>query len=379
MNDQATLSRRLFAQLLGAGAATAAVAPPLFGANTYSAQRPLASDTGVVRINSNENPYGPSPAALRAITAAFPLVWRYPDETADLLIADLAKAHGIGPEYFALGDGSSELLKLAASAFTDASRRLVMADPAFEAIGSGAAAAGASIVKVPLDKRFAHDLAKMREVAGEPKGAGLVYICNPNNPTGSITPKDEVRAFLDALSPKTIVMVDEAYFHYASSGEYESVIPLVASHPNLIVLRTFSKIHGMAGLRLGYAVAQPALLEKVTDQGAWDSVNIMALAGARASLADSAHIADQKRRNSETRAWTIEALEKLGFHTIPSEANFIMVDTRREVKPLNAALRARKIHVGRVFPAMPNHMRVTIGTPEQMRAFVKGFATVTAS
>jgi histidinol-phosphate aminotransferase len=377
MNQQFALSRRMFAQLLGAGAATAAVAPAAVAANSISSPKPALPESGVVRLNSNENPYGPSPATLKAITAAFPLVWRYPDETADLLINDLARFHGVGNELFALGDGSSELLKLAACAFTDPSRRLVMADPAFEAIGFGAATAGAEIVKVPLDKRYSHDLARMREVTNEAKGAGLVYICNPNNPTGSITPKDELRAFLDALSPKTVVIVDEAYHHYASSSDYESVIPLVPKYANLIVLRTFSKIHGMAGLRLGYAVAQPALIEKVVDQGAWDSVNVLAMAAARASLADTEHVAVGKRKNSETRAYTIEALEKLGYHTIPSEANFIMVETKRDVQPLINAMRAKHVQVGRRFAAMPQHMRVTIGKPEEMRAFVKGFADVT--
>jgi histidinol-phosphate aminotransferase len=247
----------------------------------------------------------------------------------------------------------------------------VIADPTFEAIAYYARATRAETVKVPLDAVYAHDLTKMTAANG-----GLVYLCNPNNPTGSITPKQGVRNFLDALPSSTMVLIDEAYHHYVESADYESTAPLVAVRPNLIVSRTFSKIYGMAGLRCGYAVAQADVIRKLRDQAAWDSTNVIGLAAAQASLSDAKHVADGKRRNSETKRDLVTSLSKLGYSVIPSDTNFIMIDTRRDVKPLIATLRGRGVQVGRLFPSMPRHLRVTIGTPDQMRQFLDTFRSV---
>jgi histidinol-phosphate aminotransferase len=378
MNELRTkLSRRTFAQLLGAGAALAAAPPlakPLLAANNA---RPVAvkeATDAVIRLSANENPYGPSPAAYKAMTEAFNLSYRYPDEGTDLMIGAIARFHGIPSDQILLGDGSAEILKLAASAFAGSGRKLVMADPTFEAIGHYASVANPAVVKVPLDAAYAHDLEKMAAVPD----ASLIYLCNPNNPTASITPKAAVRAFLDKVPAKTIVLVDEAYHHYVESADYESVIPLVASHPNLIVARTFSKIYAMAGLRLGYAIAQPAVLDKMVMHSTFDSINIMAIAAGRASLLDTKHVEEGRKRNRETRAHVVAELEKMGHHTIPSHANFIMTDIGREVRAFGSAMRQRGVEVGRLFPALPHHLRLTIGTPEQMERFLSVFRQVTA-
>ena len=198
------------------------------------------------------------PKALQAITDSFGLACRYPDEHNNVLIDKLAKLNNVNRDQILLGDGSGEILKLCAETFTGPQTgKLVAADPTFEAILSNASANGAEVVKVPLTSSFAHDLPKMLAAAK----AGLIYVCNPNNPTASITPKDEVRDFIAKTPPETMILVDEAYFHFADSPEYESVIPLVKEHPNLIVSRTFSKIYGMAGLRCGYCVAQKETIE----------------------------------------------------------------------------------------------------------------------
>jgi histidinol-phosphate aminotransferase len=207
---------------------------------------------------------------------------------------------------------------------------------------------------------------------------GLVYICNPNNPTASITPKDEVRDFIARVPNDTMVLVDEAYFHYAASPEYESVIPLVGEHPNLIVTRTFSKIYGMAGLRCGYCVAQNRAIERLRERQAWDSTNIMGIAAAKASLDDSELVPKGRRLNAETRTFTISELERMGYKTIPSQANFIMFDAKRPVVPLIATLKQRKVQVGRLFRPMPNHMRLTIGKKAEMEAFLAAFRAITA-
>ena len=369
------ISRRKFAQLLGAGAAAAVVRPALsFAKPTQSAAMPLA-EGGVVRLSANENPYGPSPKAFEAITDSFGLVCRYPDEHNNLLIDKLAKLNGVNHDQILLGDGSGEILKLCAETFTGPQNgKLVAADPTFEAILNNASSNGAEVVKVPLTSSFQHDLPKMLESAK----AGLIYVCNPNNPTASITPKDELRDFIAKTSPQTMILVDEAYFHYADSPDYESVIALVKDHPNLIVSRTFSKIYGMAGLRCGYCVAQKETIDRLRRNQMWDSVNCMALAAATVSLDDLDHVPNGQRLNREAKTFVTSELDKMGYEQIPSQANFIMFDCKRPVTPLIQAMKERKIHVGRLFPALPNHMRLTIGKKAEMESFVSAFKQVTA-
>lgn len=402
MAESFAISRRRFAHLLGAGAAYAVSQR---GTSLGSSLRPVeraldfAGVPGVVRLNSNENPYGPSPMALKAMTDAFSLAWRYPDEHADLLIETLAKINGVNRDQILLGDGSGEILKMCASAFTGpmSSRnsrpvplarptrggalaftpgrgKMIVADPTFEAILNHARVNSAEIVKVPLTKDFSHDLAKMRAAARE----GLIYVCNPNNPTASITPKKEIREFIAQVPRRTMILVDEAYFHYADSPDYESVIPMIKDQPNLIVARTFSKIYGMAGLRCGYCVAQHETIQRLRPHQTWDSVNVMALAAAIASLSDSDQVTNGRRLNSETKRELVQELDAMGYQHIPSQANFIMIDAKRPVRPLIDALKQRGVQVGRPFPTLPNHLRVTIGKQREMEAFLSAFRQVIA-
>jgi histidinol-phosphate aminotransferase len=389
------LSRRRFAQLLGLGVAaaggaglTAAVparAAALGRWGLASSGAPLRAVpsagagkavSGVVRLSSNENPYGPSPAAFDAMRGAFDLAWRYPDEHAEALVEDLARLHGVEATQVLLGAGSSEILVLAAVAFTAPGRPAVAAEPTFEALPHHARSHGAEALAVPLTADFRHDLPRMLAAAPDP---GLLYVCNPNNPTATITPKAELRALLGKAPERTLVVVDEAYFHFADSDDFESVIPLLAAHPNLVVTRTFSKIYGMAGLRCGYAVAQPAVIARLRQHQAFDSVNVLALAAARASLHDAGQVSRGQRLNREAKAAVCAELDRLGFAYIPSATNFMMIDLRRPVAPVIQALRQRNVEVGRVFPALPHHLRVTIGTAEQMQAFLAAFGQVMAA
>jgi len=292
-------------------------------------------------------------------------------------------------EQILLGDGSGEILKLAAAAFTNHDKKIVLANPTFEAIGRHASVARAEVVKIDLTANYGHDLAKMLAAANgagsvtastngaaSADSAGLVYICNPNNPTASITPKAELADFLAKLSPATTVLVDEAYHHYVESNDYESLIPLVKQYPNLIVARTFSKIYGMAGLRCGYCITQRANIERMRTHQTWDSVNIMALVAALASVKDPEQVNRGRKLNSEVKKSICAELDALGYRYIPSHANFMMIDLRREVRPVIAALRTRGVEVGRPFPALPNHLRVTIGTAPEMKAFLSAFREV---
>jgi len=371
-----SVSRRKFAQLLGAGAAATLVRPRLSFAKPTQPNTTSSTAGGtVVRLSANENPYGPSPKGLQAITDSFGIACRYPDEHNNVLIEKLAKLNGINHDQILLGDGSGEILKLCAETFTGQQRGpLIAADPTFEAILKNAAANGAEVVKVPLTNSFVHDLPKMLTAAR----GGLIYVCNPNNPTASITPKDELRDFIAKTPRETMILVDEAYFHYADSPDYESVIPLTKHHPNLILSRTFSKIYGMAGLRCGYCVAQKQTIDRMRPYQMWDSVNIMALAAASASLDDPDQVPNGQRLNSEAKMFVTSELARAGYKTIPSQANFIMIDCRRPVVPLIKAMKEQNVHVGRLFPALPNHMRVTIGKKTEMETFVSAFKQVTA-
>ena len=398
------LTRRKFAQLLGAGATYAVAQRGVsWGAPLRAADTPrhfTFTPAGVVRLSANENPYGPSPMALKAMTDAFSISCRYPDEHADVLIAALAKLNGVDRNQILLGNGSGEILKLCAAAFTGSleagnnrpvellprSRggalpsfipgrgKLIVADPTFEAILNHARVNRAEVLKVPLTGSFSHDLPKMLAGANQ----GLIYICNPNNPTASITPQKEMREFLDKVPRDTMVLVDEAYHHYAESPDYESVIPLVKNHPNLIVARTFSKIYGMAGLRCGYCVAQPEAMQRLRPHQVWDSVNIMAITAAIASLEDPDQVTNGQRLNRETKKFVTEGLSALGYASIPSQANFIMVNVKREARPIIGALAQRGVQIGRPFPALPNHLRVTIGKRPEMETFLSAFRQVTA-
>jgi histidinol-phosphate aminotransferase len=370
-----SISRRKFAHLLGAGAAAAIVRPRITLATERAATKTASTGSVVVRLSANENPYGPSAKAHAAMNGSFDVCCRYPDEANDVLIEKIAKINGVNHEQIVLGDGSGEILKICAETFTGPTQgKLIAADPTFESILEYSKANGAEVMKVPLTSSFAHDLAKMGAAAQK----GLIYICNPNNPTASITPKNDLRDFIAKTSPDTMILVDEAYFHYADSPDYESVIPLVKDHPNLMVARTFSKIYGMAGLRCGYCVAQPETIKRMHPFQMFDSVNIMALVAASASLDDVDQVNNGRKMNSEARTFTLTELEKLGYKSIPSQANFIMFDCKRSVVPIIKAMKEKNVQVGRLFPALPNHMRLTIGKKSEMEAFVNAFKQVMA-
>ncbi len=369
MGQSPQVSRRMFARLLGAGAALAAV-PFDLRSGTEPAAVP---EVGPLRLSYNENHYGLSPSARAALASLSDSAWMYPDEHEEALRVDLARANGVKAEWILLGNGSSEVLQLAALAALSPSRSVVMANPTFELMAMHAAAVGAKIVKVPLTTDWAHDLPTM--VKASP-GAGILYICNPNNPTASITPKEVIRQAIVDLSPSTMIIVDEAYAHYASNA-FESMIPLVQKHENLIVLRTFSKIYGMAGLRCGFAVAQPSTIARLQKRQAANDMNLAALLAARASLKDDQYIVESRRRNASVRAATTKKLTEMGFRTIPSEANFFMVDLGRDLRPVRAAMRDRGILVGRPFSPMIHYLRVTIGTEPQMRRFLEALGEIT--
>ena len=366
------ISRRTFAGTLGAAAGAALLDSPLVRRTAEAATGRRARPLDAVLLNSNENPYGPSAKALEAAAKAAPN--RYPDGLEEEVRAAIAKHHGVAPEQVVLGCGSSEVLRMADMAFSGPGKRVVAAEPTFEAVLMFAKVLHANGVKVPLTADFRHDLPRMAEACDG--STGLLYVCNPNNPTGTIVSGDEMAAFASRVQAETTILVDEAYHHFVEDPRYRSSCELIAAHPNVVVARTFSKIYGMAGLRLGYAIGPEAKIAAMAPYASWSNTNSAVLAAALECLADPDLVPRQKKTLNDTRRWLVSELAKQGRRTMPSETNFVMIDVGGDVAPVIQAFRARKILVGRKFPSLPNWLRVSIGTRPQTEAFVSALGEI---
>jgi len=367
------ISRRHFVTACGATAAAAALTPRL-GGSRAEASLPLGAPDDLIQLNANENPYGLSPKARDAMIASAAIASRYPDGQEDEVRGAIARHHGVPTARIVLGCGSSDILRMADAAYLGGGRTVVAAEPTFEAVLLYAGVMQVSATKVPLTKDFRHDLRKMADACNET--TGLVYICNPNNPTGTVVGREEMTAFLARVPPKTIVLVDEAYHHFVEDPAYGSAIELMGRYPNLVVARTFSKIYGMAGLRLGYAVASEANAQIIGRQASWNNVNAAGLAAALAGLSDPDLVASQRKLFTDTRKWLCAGLDREKRRYIPSQTNFLMIDVRSDVAPIIRAFRERKILVGRKFPSMPNWLRVSIGRRNEMEAFLAALREV---
>jgi histidinol-phosphate aminotransferase len=359
------ISRRAFVGTLGFAAGAAMLDASSARAAAENDRQPETASP--ILLNSNENPYGPSPKALAALVAANPVANRYPDDAEDGMRTAIAKHHGVTPEQVVLGCGSSEILQMADLAFTGPGRKAVAAEPTFEAVLRFAKVLRAQPVTVPLSADFRHDLGKM--AAACQAGAGLVYVCNPNNPTGTIVSGDELARFASSVPTSTTILVDEAYAHFVEDPSFRTALDLVAKHPNVVVARTFSKIYGMAGLRLGYAVGSKERVGELAKYATSSNANAAVLAAARASLDDPDLVSRQRRLLNDTRRWLVAQMNREGRRTIPSHTNFVMIDIGGDVKPVIQAFRDRNILVGRRFPSLPNWLRVTIGTTDEVKTF----------
>lgn len=368
-----TFSRREFGRAVGAALSTAAIVPKLASAAPHP-RRPRGVSEDVIQLNSNENPYGPSPRALDAMTAAQQVAARYPDALEDLVVEEIARLHGVAPENVILGCGSGEILRMADMAFLGPGKSVVVAEPTFEAVLSYAEITQAKAVKIPLTADYRHDLRKM--AAACDSSTGLVYVCNPNNPTGTVVTKDEMDEFFSRVPPTTVVLVDEAYHHFVEDPRYASAFVWWGRLPNLVIARTFSKIYGMAGMRLGYAIASRENIAALRRHRLWNNTNAVVLEAALASLEDTGHVPRHRKLNNDTRRWLCAEFEKDGRRYIPSEANFVMVHVGGDVAPVIQEFRKRNILVGRKFPSLGEWMRVSIGTRKQMEAFLASFREI---
>ncbi|MCU1303367.1 MAG: Periplasmic aromatic amino acid aminotransferase beta precursor [Candidatus Sulfotelmatobacter sp.] len=358
-------SRRSFLQFSAAAAALQIVSEPMLAA---AARKSVPMDA--IMIDSNENPLGPSQPARDAISAIIPQGGRYLDNLTDDLIHTFAQQEGLNPDHVHAFPGSTPALHFGVIAFTSQQKSYVTADPGYEAGMFAASHSNARVVKVPLTKTYAHDVKAMLAAAPD---AGLFYICSPNNPTGTLTPHADIEYLVENKPKGSIVMVDEAYIHFC---EAPSTLDLVKAGKDIVVLRTFSKTYGMAGLRCGFAVARPDLLDKIMERAGWNFMPVTALVAASASLKDSNLVPERKRINAAIRRETFQWLDRNGYSYIPSESNCFLLETKRPGKEVIDAMAQQKIFIGRIWPVMPTSVRITVGTHDEMQQFQTAFQKV---
>jgi len=382
------LTRRTFVQTVGVGAAAAYIGARGRENAIWSAFEPTleAVEPGVICLSSNENPLGPGPQVLDAVKTAFgptgALPGRYSGSARDLIDA-IAKKQGVKPENVVLGCGSTQILRSATHLFTAKDKALVGTIPTYEECAGYAEMMGHPVRPVALDSNFKIDLDKFADAA---KGAGLVFYCNPNNPTATYVGARATREFLQKVtreSPDTYVLVDEAYFDYVTDPDHDTHIPIAVDNPHVIVARTFSKAYGMAGLRIGYAIGHVDTIKKMAE---WDagsgtsSLNVLAMrAGIAAIQRDAAEIAAERARNKDVRDFTMKWFADRGMTPTDSQANFMFVNIGRPAKDFREACAKQGVKVARDFPPFEKtHCRISYGTMDEMKKAVTVFGDVLA-
>lgn len=369
------MRRRAFLQAglaATAAAATAAVPDPdaaVARARGLAGRWMLRDQDSILRLNSNENALGPSESARRAILDGLGESNRYTHPVVAELLPELAAHHGVREASIVLGNGSTEILRMAVAATVGPGGKVVVADPTFEHVERYAVPFGLGVAKVPLTPDFAHDLDGMRDAARGSAGTVLVYICNPNNPTGSLTPSGDVESWIREAPENVVFLVDEAYFEYVNHPDYRSALPLALERPNTMVARTFSKIYGLAGLRLGYGLAHPELARRIGAFTGFSNLNQMGLRSARACLEDGPWLQQSLAANESARSVTYRVLDELALERIPSHANFVMHRVPGDIQEYVRRMRTLDVWVGRPFPPMTGYNRLSFGLPEEMKRF----------
>lgn len=371
MQHTAGLSRREFGRVVAL--LTAGATLPFYNESTLAQDlKAIASiPPDAVRLNANENPMGPCPAAIEAIRELVPQGGRYLFDQTRVFVETLAATENLPVTHVQASAGSSDPLHRSVIAFTSPDRPLVTADPGYEAPEHAAKFMGAKVIRVPLRKDYSHDPTAM---ASADPSAGIIYICNPNNPTGTLTPDKDLDWLVDNLPKGAVLLLDEAYTHFAGC---KTRADLVASGKPVIVLRTFSKLYGLAGLRAGACFAQPETLNRLSrySQGIMPTTGISA---AIASLQASDLVPTRRKIVADTRAETFKFLDKHGFSYVPSVSNKFLLDVKQPGERIAAAMRKDKVFIGRTWPSWPTYVRVTIGTPQEMEKFQAAFLKVMA-
>ncbi len=327
------------------------------------------------KLAFNENPYGPPDSVMKAMTKAFKYANRYGYPDGDIH-GEIAKHHGVKPENILLGAGSGEILDVVGTAFTEGGKKVVGVNPSYSQVYQHVTSVRGDAITVPLLPDYRQDIPGLiKATVRNYRNVGFVYLCNPNNPTGRTVSKSEITQLLNGIPEDVPVLIDEAYHHFVEDPSYETSVSHVQAGRRVIVARTFSKIAALAGMRLGYAVAPADLIRKMSPY-AMGSINALVRWGGVAALKDTASQAQVKRVTLDLRTKTTTELRNLGFAVIPSETNFFMVHIRRPVVPVIEDFRKKGVLVGRPFPPMLEHLRVSVGTPDEMARFITAFKQV---
>ncbi|CCV31284.1 TPA: histidinol-phosphate transaminase [Yersinia enterocolitica] len=337
----------------------------------------IPSEQQPLLLNFNENSLGMSPKAHQAIIDALPTAFRYPDAAREQLITNIAAEYQLKTENISLGNGSSETIQAVIQAVIHQAERdnkpiqLVVPDPTFNYAELYAKPFGIPIEKVVLTKEMAFDLPAMQKKVADFNGRSIVYLCNPNNPTATITPANLITAWVKNATPETLFILDEAYAEFVSNPAFSSAISLVqAGHRNVLVTRTFSKIFALAGLRIGYGIAHPELISMVENFVSLDNTNTAGAVAALASLQDKPFVQYSRQSTDQARRIVTRALDQLKLAYLPSEANFVFHRVTGDVKTYQNRMKQYHVFVGREFPPAVGWNRLTLGTPEEMIAFV---------
>ncbi len=365
------LSRR---HLLASSALLLSQAPQI--APALADTTPHANPEQPIVLSWNENPYGPSPATRAALREGIASACRYADDEMGPLRDLIAHAEGVGADRIVIGTGSGELLRALALICARERGELIAAQPTYTEITDYASSNGARVRFVPVDGDLRHDLTAMR-AAVSPR-TRMVYVCNPNNPTGTVVPARAIAQFVESLPPEVTTIVDEAYLDFVDDPAVHSAAALVGGPHRVVVLRTFSKIHGKAGVRCGYAIAPPVLATAIAG-ACMTYPNVFAMRGARASLGDRAFRAECRRRILASRARITRELDRLGMRCATPQGNFVFFDTGVPLERFAQFMRARNILVGRPFPPYDSWCRVTIGTETEVHAFLGALAEFRAT
>jgi histidinol-phosphate aminotransferase len=329
----------------------------------------------MAKLSSNENNFGIPDSVMKAMTNAWKYANRYGYPDGDIVQA-IATHHGVKPENILLGAGSGEILDVTGTTFLLGGKKVLGCDPTYGSVYQHATAIKADAIKVGLKADYSQDIPKMIELANKHASEiGLFYLCNPNNPTGMVVPKQEVKAVIEGIPKDMPILIDEAYHHFVESSQYETSLPYVLEGRPIVIARTFSKIAALAAMRLGYAVAPAPIIQKMRPYS-MGSINALVKHGGVASLKDTAAQEDVKRKVITLRTKMTNELKGYGYEVIPSETNFFMVGIGRQVQPVIEEFRQRDVLVGRPFPPMLEHMRVSVGTPEEMDRFLAAFKQI---
>ena len=364
------ISRRNLLRNVGLSAAAAAATHSLRDVCQASSveSKHLDPASGLIRLDRNENPYGPSDNVTAAMRDHLQLVNRFPEGELEALVSAIAKRHAVQKEQVILGCGSTEILRMCAMAFLGLGKRLVTATPGFEVMAQYGREFAADVQAVALTKRHEHDLPAMsRRAAG---ASGMVYICNPHNPTGSMTARSEIESFVSELPSTVYVVIDEAYYHYADvSSAHASFIEQPLGDARVIATRTFSKIHGLAGMRIGYAIASRETARRVAAFHLRDGVNVAAATAARIALEDQVHVRASAQQNADSRQEFFNQANARMLRWLESHANFVLLNAERSSSEVVEHFRKNHILVAGGFSSMDKYIRVSLGTPAEMREF----------